>query len=122
MVNLLFNCATTSNRDHLSSEAKPGAVEVVLFDVFEGYSEEQVQNAFTSLNDIIKLYPGFLRRTMAKNEEGKYIDIIYWTNMQAAKTAAAEIMKNQNAVAVFNIIKPETIQMFHFDAFNDFEE
>jgi len=122
MVNLLFNCNTKPDQDHLSFIAKPEVIEVVLFEVFEGYSEEQVETAFASLNDIIKLYPGFLRRTTAKNGEGKYMDILYWTDMKSAKAAASDIMKNQNAAAIFNIIKPESMQMYHFNAFNNFEE
>ncbi|GAA4278737.1 hypothetical protein [Aquimarina mytili] len=122
MVNLLFNPSAKPNQNFLSMKNKSTVVEVVLFETNQGYSEEEAQKALTSLNDIVKLHYGFIERTTASNGDGKYIDIVYWTDMKSAKTAAADIMKNQKALAIFNVIKPESIQMYHFDTFNHFEE
>ncbi|MEW7292034.1 hypothetical protein [Aquimarina sp. 2304DJ70-9] len=122
MVNLLFNCTTKPDQNLSSMKTKPNVVEVVLFEAQKGYTNEEVKIALASLNDIMKLYYGFVERTTASNGEGKYIDIVYWTDMKSAKDAAADVLKNQKAAAVFNVIKPESIQMYHFDAFNRFEE
>ncbi|MBW1298062.1 hypothetical protein [Aquimarina litoralis] len=101
---------------------KPYTIEVVLFEVNPGYTQEQAQKALTSLNDIVKLYDGFIDRTTASNKDGKYIDLLYWTDIKAAKNAAEDIMKNPKATAIFEIIQPETMQMYHLDVFNQFEE
>ncbi len=122
MVNLLFNCTTKPDLNLSPMRTKQSVIEVVLFETQHGFSKEEVKIALASLNDIMKLYYGFIERTTASNGEGKYIDIVYWTDMKSAKDAAADVLKNQKAAAVFNIIKPESIQMYHFDAFNRFEE
>ncbi|WP_299896850.1 hypothetical protein [uncultured Aquimarina sp.] len=101
---------------------KPYTMEVVLFEVNPEYSTKQAKEALTSLNDIIKLYDGFIDRTTASNEDGKFIDLLYWRDANAAKKASEDIMKNPKAVAIFEIIKPETMQMYHLDVFNQFEE
>ncbi|WP_299436296.1 hypothetical protein [uncultured Aquimarina sp.] len=103
-------------------KSKPYAIEVVLFEVNPGYSKEQAKTALTSLNDIVKLYDGFIDRTTASNDDGRYIDLLYWTDIKAAKMAGESIMKNPEAVAIFQVIQPETMQMFHMDVFNQFEE
>lgn len=122
MVNLLFNCTTKPGQNNSSMKTTPKVVEVVLFEAYPGYSKEDVKTALASLNDIVKLYHGFVERTTASNGDGKYVDIVYWNDMKSAKAAAEDLTKNQDAAAVFNIIKPESIQMYHFDAFNQFEE
>ncbi len=122
MVNLLFSSTATPDQNLPSIKNKSNVVEVVLFEIHEGYSKEEAEIILSSLNDIIKLYPGFIERTTAGTGDKKYIDIVYWTDIKSAKAAATDIMKNQNALAVFNIIKPESIQMYHFDTFNHFEE
>lgn len=122
MVNLLFNCTTKQKQNYPSMQTKPNVVEVVLFEAYAGYSKSEVEIALASLNDIVKLQYGFVERTTASNGDGKYIDIVYWTDMKSAKEAAAEVMKNKDAQAAFNVIKPESIQMYHFDTFNQFEE
>ncbi len=122
MVNLLFNCTAKQNQNYSSMKTKPNVVEVVLFEAYAGYSKSEVEIALASLNDIVKLQYGFVERTTASNGDGKYIDIVYWTDMKSAKDASTEVMKNKDAQAAFNVIKPESIQMYHFDAFNQFEE
>ncbi|GAA0721589.1 hypothetical protein GCM10009430_23070 [Aquimarina litoralis] len=97
-------------------------MEVVLFEVNPEYSTKQAKEALTSLNDIIKLYDGFIDRTTASNKDGKFIDLLYWKDGNAAKKASEDIMKNPKAIAIFEIIKPETMQMYHLDVFNQFEE
>ncbi|WP_299253090.1 hypothetical protein [uncultured Aquimarina sp.] len=101
---------------------KPYIIEVVSFEANPKYSEEEIKTALISLNDIIKLYDGFIDRITASDENGNYMDLLYWTDMEAAKKAGDDIMKNAKAVAIFEVIKPETMKMYHLDVFNQFEE
>ncbi|WP_103866177.1 hypothetical protein [Aquimarina sp. I32.4] len=121
MVNLLFN--TTQKPNSFSSiHTQAKVVEVVLFEINPEYSKEEAEKALSSFNDVIKLYYGFVERITASNEDGRYIDIIYWSDIDSAKSSAIDIKKNKEATAIFSIIKPESIQMYHFDTFNRFEE
>ena len=122
MINLLFDCTAQPNQNLSLMETKRKVVEVVLFEVNPGYSNEDAKKALSSLNDVVKLYYGFLERTTASNGEGKYIDILYWSDMKSAKAAATDIVKNEKAAAAFTIVKPESVEMYHFDTFNQFEE
>ncbi|MEB3346385.1 hypothetical protein U6A24_12990 [Aquimarina gracilis] len=97
-------------------------VEVVLFEANPMYSKQEVQNAMASLNEIVKMYYGFLERTTASTDDGRYIDIVYWLDIKSAKEAAEELMKDQQALKAFEVIKQESLQMYHFDTFNQFEE
>ncbi len=122
MISMFLCCATTFSQNKNLMKNKPYTIEVVLFEANPNYSKKEIKTALTSLNDIVKLYDGFIDRTTALNEEGKCIDLLYWTNIEAAKKAGEDIMKNSEAVAIFEVIKPETMQMFHMDVFNQFEE
>ncbi len=122
MVNLLFGCTTESNQNYSPMKTKQSVIEVVVFETYLGYSKKEVEATLTSLNDIVKLQPGFIKRTTANNGDGKYVDVVYWTDIESAKKAATNVMKNPDAVAVFNVIKPESIEIYHLDTFNQFEE
>ncbi|KAA1245993.1 hypothetical protein [Aquimarina sp. RZ0] len=102
--------------------AKPYVIEVVLFEVNPEYTVEEVKTALTSLNDIVKLYDGFIDRITANNKEGKYIDLVYWDTMESAKKAAETIMKDQKSETIFKVIKSTSVDMYHFNVFNHFEE
>ncbi|MCK8520037.1 hypothetical protein M0D21_00545 [Aquimarina sp. D1M17] len=103
-------------------KSEPKVIEVVMFEANPGYSISDIEQALTSLNDVVKLYYGFIERTTASNGEGKYIDIVYWTDMDSAKSAAEDVMKNDKAAKAFEVVKPSSVQMYHFDTFNRFEE
>ncbi|WP_062058411.1 hypothetical protein [Aquimarina longa] len=122
MINLLFNNTIRTNQNPSSISIKSKVVEIVLFDIHSGYSKAAAEKALSSLNDIIKLYYGFIERITASNGEGKYIDIVYWTDMQSAKDAATDIMNSKKATEIFTIINRESIKMYHFNTFNQFEE
>ncbi len=122
MVNLFFYSNTTPNQNLSHMKTRTAVVEVVLFETNPSYSKSEARKALASLNDIVKMYYGFLERTTASTKEGKYIDIIYWTDMKSAKEAARELMKDEQALKAFEVVRQESIQMFHFDTFNQFEE
>ncbi len=122
MLSMFLCCATTFSQNQNLMKNKPYAIEVVLFEANPNYSKEEVKTALISLNNIIKLYDGFIDRTTACNEQGNYIDLLYWTDIEAAKKAGEDIMKNPEVVAIFEVIKPESMQMYHLDVFNQFEE
>lgn len=122
MINLLFNCTKEPNQNLILTSHKPKVVEVALFEINKGFTEKETKEALTSLNDAIKLYHGFIERITAKNENGKYVDIIYWKDINSAKAAATDLAQNEKAIAVFSIIKSKSVQMYHFDTFNQFEE
>ncbi|MBQ4819442.1 hypothetical protein [Aquimarina sp. MMG016] len=121
MVNLFFIYSAKKYQNLIPMKNESSVVEVVLFDINQGYSKEEATQALKSLNEVIKLYYGFIERTTAFNEAGKYIDIIYWKNMKSAKEAAKDMVKNPEAQEAFKVIKPESIQMFHFNSFNQYE-
>ena len=122
MVNLLFNCTTKPDQKLSPRKSNAKVVEVVLFEANPTYAKHEVEDALASLNEIVKMYYGFVERTTASTTDGKYIDIVYWTDMKSAKEAAQEVMKDERALQVFEVVKQESMQMFHFDAFNQFEE
>ncbi len=122
MLSMFLCCATTFSQNNNLMKDKPYSIEIVLFEVMPDYTTEQAKKAITSLNDIVKLYDGFIDRTTASNIDGKFIDLLYWTDIKSAKLAGEDIMKNPKALEIFEIIKPESMQMFHVDVFNQFEE
>ncbi len=122
MVNLLFGDTKETYENLMSMKTEPKVIEVVLFEANAGYSKQEVEDALATLNEAVKFYDGFVERTTGNNKDGKYIDIIYWTDMKSAKDAAEDIVNNQKAAKAFEVIKPASVQMFHFDTFNQYQE
>ncbi|MBP2831903.1 hypothetical protein J8281_06850 [Aquimarina sp. U1-2] len=122
MVNLLFDCSVKPE-SHLSiAKTKKSVVEIVVFTPHPKYTEQEIQNALESLNEIIKLYHGFIERTTARTAQGDYVDMLYWTDMKSAKIAAKLLVTDKKASKFFDMIMPESLQMNHYSIFNQFDE
>jgi len=121
MINLLFNYTAKNSKKPVLMTREPSIVEVILFEANPSYSKKEVEKALISFNEIIKVHSGFIERKIANTKDGKYIDILYWNDMNSAKRAGDIINKDPKANELFKVVKQESIQIFHFDTFNSFE-
>jgi len=111
-----FTCLEIDNKQNKMEEAK--IIEMVLWNAAEGYELEEAQKLITQLNDFVSEQPGFLTRTTAVAEDGRFLDIVYWTDLEAATTASEKAMKNEQLLPIFQSIDEQTMQFQHFKIFN----
>lgn len=90
------------------------AIEMVLFKPIDGVDNNKVITSMLSLNSIVSKFKGFVSRHFAKNENGQWLDIVYWETMEDAKHASQQIMKNKEAMNVFSIINQSETIFCHF--------
>ena len=102
------------------NDMKSTTIEVVTFSVKAGISNEEASEKLSLLNEIVKGYDGFIKRTFSVNEEGQWIYIVHWTSKELALKAAEDVAKNQKAGAVFEIIDESSISMNHYEIINSF--
>ena len=98
---------------------KATVIEMVLFRTNEGVSTKDAQRELTRLNNFVASQAGFISRKTAFSDDGQYLDIVYWTDLKSAKTAAQNSMKNPDAMKIFSIIDEKTQIFEHFQIFND---
>jgi len=99
-----------------------GTIELVLFKVNEGLSDDEVLKAATALNECVKIEQGFIRRRFAKSEEQNlWMDLVLWTDMESAQKAAKNVMKNETAQHFFSMINESSMQFIHFEPRFEFE-
>ncbi|MBV6645346.1 MAG: hypothetical protein KI790_07840 [Cyclobacteriaceae bacterium] len=92
-----------------------GTIEMVLLKAKTGYSEKQALDALTSLNNCMQQYSGFAQRKLARDENGLWMDLVYWTNKSSALHAAESIMQDSQALKAFEVIEQQGMKMYHFN-------
>ena len=97
-----------------------GTIELVTFKTKGGIPRLKAQKALESLNDCVKNYEGFIGRKLSFNESGEWLDLVYWTNREAADKASEQIMNNPAAQEAFSIINEATMKMYHYDVQSQF--
>jgi hypothetical protein len=89
-------------------------LEVVRFRLAEGSEKAAFLTSVTPTTEFLKTKPGFVRRRLSQDADGMWLDIVEWTSMAEAKSAAAEF-QTLPAVAEFcSHIDMSTAKMEHY--------
>lgn len=93
-------------------------IEMVLWKFKEGVSIEEGKASAIKLNAFIRQQPGFISRKTALSSDGKFLDIILWTDLQSAQTASEKAMQNEMTTTIFSTMDQEGMLFQHFEIFN----
>ena len=115
-----FSCKQSDTKKSNMEQAK--IIEMVMWKSVEGISPEEAKKSITKLNDFVSEQPGFIARKTAMAEDGKFLDIVYWTNLKSAKDASEKAMKTEELMAIFSTIDQAEMVFQHFEIFNGIEK
>lgn len=93
---------------------KANVLEVVLFKPKADVTNEVLIKTAASIDEFIKDQTGFIKRELAQTENGQWIDIVHWTDMESAHHAAEAAMSSPICLPFFSLIDESTINMSHY--------
>ncbi len=95
---------------------------MVMWKSIDGISTEEAQKAISRLNDFLIEQPGFRGRQTAIAEDGTFLDIVYWKDLQSAKVASEKALKTEELVPIFGTINQNEMTFKHFEIFNELKK
>ncbi len=117
---LLFSCDKQTKEKIKLKEAT--IVEMVLYDINDGIHLKAAKKEIKKLNNFINKQEGFISRTTAISDEDQFLDIVYWTDLNAAKSASKKAMKNTKVLESFKVMDEESMTFKYFSIFNKHEK
>lgn len=112
-----FSCKQSDTKKSNMEQAK--IIEMVMWKSVEGISPEEAKKSITKLNNFVSEQSGFVARKTAMAEDGKFIDIVYWTDLKSAKDASEKAMKTEDLMPIFSTIDQKEMVFQHFEIFNE---
>ena len=101
---------------------KATIVEMVLFKKNDEISQEKAENQMAELNEFISKQSGFISRKTSVSEDGQFLDIVFWTDLESATIASEKAMKNPKTLKAFEVIDEKSMTFKHFSIFNEIQE
>jgi len=98
------------------NKMKENVIEVVIMKVKSGINDDDFLQAAKSVDETVSKYPGFISRDFAKDENGNWIDIVHWTDLESAKKAAEAVVQSQTCGIFFGMIDEQSMKMYHFES------
>ncbi|MGM8225886.1 hypothetical protein ACSV5M_04850 [Cellvibrio sp. ARAG 10.3] len=91
------------------------AIEVVKFRLAAGVTQGDLESASKAAGEALATFEGFISRDLGQGEDGTFIDVVRWRDMDCAQAAAENAMKSSACGSFFQLIDPESIDMSHFN-------
>jgi hypothetical protein len=87
--------------------------ELVLFRLKDDVNEAEFLQDAQATFDLLKSYEGYIHRELSVTEDGLWLDVVTWKDMQSAMTASEDFMTNPVGKKFEVHIHPESVQMNH---------
>ncbi|TBR42762.1 hypothetical protein CBF23_006175 [Marinomonas agarivorans] len=94
---------------------KNNVVEQVEYRLDKAISEADFIALNKKVSEWAMQQAGFLYRSLTKSSDGKWIDIVYWEDMNTAQKAADAFPSSTDCQKVMPYIIKETVVMRHLD-------
>ncbi len=89
-------------------------LEIVTFQAGSSITPEAMLAASSGIKPWLSAQPGFIRRSLAMTDDGRWIDCVTWSNMECANAAAAGMPAAPGAGAFMSAIAMESVVMKHY--------
>lgn len=115
-----LSCKQSDTKKSNMEQAK--IIEMVMWNSVEGINLEDAKKSITKLNEFVSKQPGFVARKTSLAEDGKFLDIVYWTDLNSAKAASEKAMKTEELIPIFSTIDQKEMVFQHFEIFNEMKK
>lgn len=89
------------------------ALELALFRSRQGVSQAEVLEASQQLSRWLQRQSGFLYRSLSQQEDGLWVDVVYWQSLEQAQAASAGFMQASESQALMALIEPDSVHLSH---------
>jgi hypothetical protein len=88
-------------------------LEIALVKLKAGVTDEALIHAVNDMQPDLEALPGYVRRELLKNDEGQWVDMIYWRSNDEAMKAMEVAMTIPSFLQCFSLLDESTLQMLH---------
>ena len=89
-------------------------LEIVTFRPGRGVDPDDVEAAAAEIGPWLSTQPGFVRRRLARERDGSFVDCIEWRSMAHAERAAERLMGEPSAEPMLALLDPASVSMRHY--------
>lgn len=97
----------------MSYSTRAETIEVVVFNLKNNVTSQQVTSAAKQMLGTISGWDGFISRELVKVSSEKWIDIVHWKSLEAARSAQEKALKSDVCLAFFSLIDEKQQQFYH---------
>lgn len=75
-------------------------VEYREFNLVEGANPDEFLRETLAMDEVLEGYVGFVARHLARNTDGSWVEVVYWTSLETAEAALCRISAHQGLLGL----------------------
>ena len=97
-------------------------VEIAKYRLIAGVNENEfLEDSINAQKHFLDKQPCYLNRELLKSNDWEWTEIVYWDNMENAKNAEQEVVKNISNVPMFQKMDPTTFSIVFIEQIQTFK-
>ncbi len=113
LMSLLLVGCKDSYKNTENSIDKTVVTEIVIYNTEAGVQRKDHIKHADAISPILAKLDGFISRQFSQASDGKWVDIVYWKNLDSAEKAAAAVQHIPACTLFFSDMDPKNIQFMH---------
>lgn len=94
-------------------------IELVSFNVTSEQGAETLLRLAPTMNEFLKQQPGFYYRTLLKDTNGEFLEIVHWESEEKAKAASDKMMQQPWAGDLMSLVEEGSLNMRYAPALTE---
>ncbi len=88
-----------------------GIVEYVTFQVSPNISDEQLKREVFATDCVLEEIPGYLHRFLAKQKGHAWVEVVFWSNINAAQAGFKKFTQDPRSQSLLKMIESDSVQI-----------
>ena len=97
----------------MNANKQPQVAEIVSFRLKNGTDRATFLTDARATAPLLQRTDGFIRRALSEGDDGTWTDIVYWSSMEAAKSAAEHVVRHPDFAPFGAAIDGPSVAMRH---------
>ncbi len=103
--------ATTTFADQPLAITAASTVEYLEFNLVEGANPDDFLRETLSMDAILEDYPGFVARHLARNDDGSWVEVVYWETLEDGEAALPRFVEDERTKGFLSLVDGDSLSV-----------
>ncbi|WP_122072369.1 hypothetical protein [Pseudophaeobacter sp. EL27] len=113
---LLVGAATSSFADERPI-TDAVIVEYLEFNLVDGSNSDEFLRETLAMDEVLEGYDGFVARHLARNTDGSWVEVVYWTSLETAEAALPRFVEDPRTKGFLALVDGDSLSVKYSNVF-----
>ena len=93
-------------------------VEYLEFNLVDGADPEEFMRETLAMDEVLEGYDGFVARHLARNTDGSWVEVVYWTSLEDAEAALPRFVEDPRTTGFLALVDADSMSVKYSNLFD----